>query len=359
MEVKNVLPKDAIPSVEGPTFAPASERPDAVSDDDRVIVVEPSAGSRTDDGSEHRAGDGNDGNARAYPVRYLHFHEIVNDVLDSGVPIAVTWCPLCGSAVVYDRRVGDGRVLEFGVSGKLADDDLVMYDRETESEWKQSLGVAITGPLAGTDLTVLPAATTTVSAFRRQFPEGLFMEPPGGASEAASDDDEPAAIDYDDAPYEAYFERDGFGLAAHRGTGGRDWNRDDLDPKAVVLGIERDGESLGVPLPVVERADGVVTASAGELDVVVFATDDGIHAFEDPGCDWRRVPGGFRAEGAQCDGILYDGATGAPVDAPAAHTGDGGSRNAAPLRRIPARRLFAFAWQDDHGPDAFLLDPER
>ena len=348
VEVKNVLLKDAIPSVEEPTFAPVPDRPGGLSDDDEVIVVEPSAGNRT-------AENVGNGTARAYPVRYLHFHEIVNDVLDSGVPIAVTWCPLCGSAVVYDRRLEDGRVLEFGVSGKLADDDLVMYDRETESEWKQSLGVAIAGPLAGSELSVLPAATTTVGAFRRRFPEGLLMEPPGGASEAASEDDEPATIDYDDAPYEAYFEGDGFGLAAHRGTGGRDWDREDIDPKTVVLGLEHRGEALGVPLPVVERADGVVTATVGGLDVVVFTTEDGIHAFEDPGYDWRRVPNGFRAVGDAGEETLYDGATGAPTP----RTDADESESADPLCRVPTRRLFAFAWQDDHGPDAFLLDPDR
>ena len=101
-------------------------------------------------------------------MRILSHHEIVNDVLEGGErpdqetdspgdstggsrPIAVTWCPICASAVVYDRRVG-GRVLTFGTSGKLADDALVMYDRETESEWKQPLGQAIDGPLGGTCL---------------------------------------------------------------------------------------------------------------------------------------------------------------------------------------------------------------
>ena len=180
-----------------------------------------------------------------------------------------------------------------------------------------------------------------------------------------------APIDYDDAPYESYFEGDGFGLAAHRGTGGRDWDREDVDPKTVVLGLEHDGEALGVPLPVVDRADGVVTTTVGGLDIVVFATEDGIHAFEDPGCDWRRVPGGFRAGEDTGAGPIYDGATGAPVEELAERPGEkpveehgeetavhpDGVGNAERLRRVPARRLFAFAWQDDHGPDAFLLDP--
>jgi hypothetical protein len=316
VNVREVLPKDAIPSIDDPAFGP-----EHVGDaDDEVIVLEGAP-------------------AKAYPVRILHYHEIVNDVAD-GEPVAVTWCPLCGSAVVYSRQV-DGQTLSFGVSGKLADDDLVMYDRETDSEWKQSLGACIAGEFEGVDLDILPAAVSTVRAFRAQHPDGLVLQPADAASEAASDTDEPAPIDYDEAPYEAYFESDGFGLAAHRGEdGGRSWDREDLDPKTVVLGVEHGDDALGFPLPRVEDAGGVVTATVGGLSVVVFATDDGIHAFENPGFEFEAEagaePGRFVANGAR-----WTGATG---------ESDDGRR----LERVPARRLFAFAWQDDHGPDSFL-----
>ncbi|MFC7045264.1 DUF3179 domain-containing protein [Halobacteriaceae archaeon GCM10025711] len=312
MNVRNVLPRDAIPSVDDPAFGDAYDG----DPDDEVIVV---------------AGDP----ARAYPVRFLHYHEIVNDVVD-GTPVAVTWCPLCGSAVVYDRTV-DGRTLTFGVSGKLADDDLVMYDRETGSEWKQSLGECIAGDLSGASLTVLPAAMTTWARFRADHPAGVVLRPPGGASEAASETDDPAPIDYDEEPYRAYFEMDGFGLAAHRGTGGRAWDREDLDPKAVVLGVESGDDALGFPLPRVEDAGGGVEASVGDRSVVVFATSDGIHAFENPGLSFAPDDdGGFRADGAR-----WDGATG--------ESDDGRT-----LDRVPSKRLFAFAWQDDHGPGSFF-----
>jgi hypothetical protein len=143
MRIRHVIPRDAIPSVENPSF----DDEYAGRDDDRVVVVE----------SEDRP--------RAYPLRYLQFHEIVNDTVD-GEPLAITWCPLCGSAVVYERTHG-GTVLEFGVSGKLADDDLVMYDRETESEWKQSSGVCIDGPLADGELDVRPAPIITWGGVQR------------------------------------------------------------------------------------------------------------------------------------------------------------------------------------------------
>ena len=363
-DVRQVIPKDAIPSVDDPDY----ETDYAGDPDDEVVTVTVKERSRSENDADELGADGPGADApttRAYPVRYLHYHEIVNDVLD-GVPVAVTWCPLCGSAVVYDRRVAveDGEeatatdhVLEFGVSGKLADDDLVMYDRETGSEWKQSLGRAIAGPLAGTDLRVLPAAMTTWERFRESHPDGDVLSPPDGKSEAAGEGDEPEPIDYDDAPYEAYFEMEGFGLGSHRGEGGREWGRDDLDPKAVVLGIEHGGEAVGVPRSVVVNDDGdrgVVTLIVGGTGVVVFATKDGgIHAFRNPGYEWTPAPGGFRATRPDGSGALYQGDTGRPADVPAAHTGESGGAAAEPLERLPARRLFAFAWRDDHGDDAF------
>jgi hypothetical protein len=337
VNVRSVLPRDAIPSIDDPEFAAGY-----VGDpDDEVIVI---------DGTP----------PKAYPIRILNYHEIVNDVVDGpgeSTPVAVTWCPLCGSAVAYDRRVTEGattssargaedrpvddRTLTFGVSGKLADDDLVMYDRETDSEWKQSLGECIAGELAGTELEVLPASVSTYAAFERQHPDGLVLQPTTMDSEAASDTDEPASISYDERPYADYFDGDGFGLAAHRGEGDqRTWDRDDIDPKTVVLGVEVGDEAVGFPRPRVADAGGVVTARVGDRDVVVFATDDGVHAFENPGLEFAPGADGFRA-----DGVEWDGAAGESADG-------------RTLERIPSRRLFAFAWRDDHGEDAFFRPEE-
>ncbi|WP_439025844.1 DUF3179 domain-containing protein [Haloarchaeobius sp. DT45] len=314
MNVRQVLPPDAIPSVDEPEFVSVGEYDGG--DDDEVVVVD---------------GD----TPRAYPIRYLHYHEIVNTDRD-GHPIAVTWCPLCGSAVVYDRVVG-GRPLTFGVSGKLADDDLVMYDRETESEWKQSLGTAIAGEYEGTDLVVVPAAMVSMTRFRESHPEGEVLARPGGQTEAGQKGGDAAPAEYDVDPYDHYFEMDGFGLGAHRGTGGREWDRDDdIEAKTVVLGVAAGDDALGFPLPRVENAGGVVQATVDDLTVVVFATPEGIHAFVDPGHVFEPVGDGqFEA-----DRTTWNGATG---------ESDDGRR----LDRLPARRLFAFAWQDDHGAGSF------
>ncbi len=318
MNVRQVIPRDAIPSIDEPRF----DGTHSWDGGDRVIVV---------DGEP----------ARAYPLRILDYHEIVNDDLetaDGSQPIAVTWCPLCGSAVVYDRRV-EGRTLSFGVSGKLADDDLVMYDRETDSEWKQSSGTAIAGTLSGQQLSVVPAATMSAGRFAREYPDGLVLQPvPDAESEAAGTGDEPEPVDYDERPYAGYFAGDGFGLSAHRGSDGRAWEREDVDPKTVVLGLERDGEAVGVPLPAVEDADGLLEVEVADADVLVVAAD-GLHAFERPTDEFDIEE--VTDEHLVADGTTWNGATGRSAD---------GRR----LERVPARRLFAFAWADDHGPDSFF-----
>jgi len=313
MNIKQVLPPDAIPSIDAPEFGQEYTG----SDDDVLLAV---AVEET---------------VRGYPIRYLNYHEIVNDRVGK-TPIAVTWCPLCGSGIVYERCV-DGRTLEFGVSGKLADDDLVMYDRETESEWKQSTGRCIAGKLEGKSLVVKPAQLVSWSIFRERYPDGLALQPPGGESEAASDSDTPAQIDYDDRPYRDYFEMDGFGLEAHRDGQSREWNRDDdISPKTVVLGIELEDSALGFPLPRVLDAGGIVQETIGEKDVVVFATEEvGIHGYLNHGYSFSRSEDEFRA-----DGTIWDPVTGKAEDG-------------RTLDRVPARRLFAFTWQDDHGPTAF------
>ncbi|MFQ3293556.1 MAG: hypothetical protein ACI8VE_000619 [Natrialbaceae archaeon] len=318
MRIRQVVPKDAIPSVDDPEFFAADAY--VGESDDQVIGV-----------------DGDP--SRAYPFRYLDFHEIVNTERD-GHPIAVTWCPLCGTAVAYDRVI-DGRTLTFGVSGKLVKDNLVMYDRETDSLWRQSTGVAIEGPMDGAELSAEPAWVTTFDRFRQVRPSGQVLAPPGGESETAGSGTDQEPIDYDENPYREYVESDGFGLRALHGGSSREWNRTDFDPKTIVIGVQADEAALGFPRPAIEEAGGVVTASVGDLGVLVFATPDGLHAYADPGHEFRSTEMDGRFSG---DGTTWDGVTG--------QAADGRS-----LRRLPAIRTFAFAWQDDHGSDGFFDGP--
>ena len=115
------------------------------------------------------------GDARAYPLRILLWHEIVNDVV-GGVPVLLSYCPLCNSGVVFDRRL-DGKTLTFGNTGRIRHYDMVMYDHQTESWWQQFLGEAIIGSLTGTSLTPLPARLESVASFREREPNGKLLVP--------------------------------------------------------------------------------------------------------------------------------------------------------------------------------------
>lgn len=151
-------PRDGIPALSDPSFIPAADET-RIGDREPVITVEI-------DGET----------PRAYPARYLTWHEIVNDLIGS-VPVAVTFCPLCNSGMTFDRRV-HGKVLTFGVSGKLRNSDMVMYDRESESWWQQAIGTGIVGEFTGTELTQLPSWMESWGEFRGRNPGGLVMDQP-------------------------------------------------------------------------------------------------------------------------------------------------------------------------------------
>lgn len=167
-------PKDGIPSIDEPIFEPV-----AAMDGIRLAPSEPVVGVVIG------------GKARAYPLRILTWHEIVNDEL-AGVPITVTYCPLCNSAIVYDRRL-DGMVLDFGTTGKLRNADMVMYDRQTESWWQQFLGEGIVGVMTGKRLKTMPARLESFARFRARAPEGEVLVP-----------SDPGMRAYGRNPYETY-----------------------------------------------------------------------------------------------------------------------------------------------------------
>ncbi|OIP85645.1 MAG: hypothetical protein AUK37_03975 [Rhodobacterales bacterium CG2_30_65_12] len=162
VEVRSGGPgKDGIPAITAPAFL-------AAADETRLDPREPVMTYLPDRGP-----------ARAYPIRYLTWHEIVNDEVN-GRPIAVTFCPLCNTGMVFDARV-NGVALEFGVSGLLRMSDMIMYDRQTESWWQQALGEAIVGAYLGERLTQLPAWMESWEAFRAAHPDGLVMDEPDAA----------------------------------------------------------------------------------------------------------------------------------------------------------------------------------
>jgi hypothetical protein len=150
--------RDDIPPIDRPSFRPLDQVTDLVDTEPVIGLV---------------VGD----DARAYPLRIMTWHEIVNDVV-GGVPVAVTFCPLCNTALVFDRR-HSGHVLDFGTTGRLRHSDLVMYDRQTESWWQQFLGEAIIGALTGARLAMLPARLESFAEFRARARRGQVLVPTG------------------------------------------------------------------------------------------------------------------------------------------------------------------------------------
>ncbi len=156
------VPKDGIPPIDNPRFAPIAEVERLYKGTEPVISVSIN------------------GAAKAYPLGILMTHEIVNDELGD-MPISVTYCPLCNSAIVFDRNV-NGKIYDFGVSGKLRNSDLVMWDRQTESWWQQFTGEGIVGEMTGTQLTMLPVRVESFDRFKGRFPNGqVLLSPRGGA----------------------------------------------------------------------------------------------------------------------------------------------------------------------------------
>ena len=148
-------PRDGIPPIDRPVFAAVHQAPDYLVDDEPVLALEVG------------------GEQRAYPLSILILHEIVNDVV-GGVPVAVTYCPLCNTGLVFKRTV-NGRVLRFGTTGLLRNSNLIMWDDATESWWQQATAEAIVGELTGQILELIPAQIVSWDAFRDTFDEGVVL----------------------------------------------------------------------------------------------------------------------------------------------------------------------------------------
>jgi hypothetical protein len=191
------------------------------------------------------------GETRTYPVRILIWHEIVNDTV-GGVPVAVTYCPLCNSAIAFDRRVA-GRVVTFGTSGKLLYSDLVMYDRQTRSLWPQLAGRAIAGVLTGTRLTAYPVQTVTWRDWRAANPRSWVLSRHTGYDR-----------EYGVNPYSGYDQPDSQPFALDRAADPR------LPPKTRVVALGGDTEPAAITLDSLIRRRVVALQLSGQ-DIVVWA----------------------------------------------------------------------------------------
>jgi len=224
-------PPDGIPPVDDPTFLGVADV-DFLADHEPVLALEI------------------DGDARAYPVQIMTWHEIANDTV-GGVPVAVSYCPLCNSAVAYDRRLDD-RVLDFGTSGLLYNSALVMYDRQTETLWSHFTGEGIIGELTGTDLDVFPLATVSWQTFREANPDGVVLSRDTGFSR-----------DYGRNPYPGYDDVDGIPFLFQGEVDGR------YTALTRIVGIEDGDDAVGIPLADLREAR-VITGSIGGRPLVAW-----------------------------------------------------------------------------------------
>ncbi|HVB63794.1 MAG TPA: DUF3179 domain-containing protein [Nitrolancea sp.] len=175
-------PRDGIPPIDVPKFESFDQASDWLHDNEPVIALT------------------FNGEARAYPLQILIWHEIVNDEV-AGMPVAITFCPLCNTAIAFDRRVAGVGTLRFGTTGLLRNSDLIMWDDRTGSWWQQFTGQAIVGSLTGTALTTLPASITSYQDFRQTFPEGRVLSRDTGFTRDYGRNPYPGYDNVDQSPF--------------------------------------------------------------------------------------------------------------------------------------------------------------
>lgn len=241
---------DGIPSIDAPRFHDASTV-DYLADSDPVVSLEIN------------------GDARAYPLDILIWHELVNDTV-GGVPVSVAYCPLCNSVTVYEREI-DGQVLEFGVSGLLFNSSLVMFDRQTETLWSHFSGQPLYGALSTAELVAIPATTVGFGTWRAAHPDGLVLTRETGTSRDYGSNPYPGYDDINSTPFLFEGEVDGRYTAMTR-----------------VVGVENEAGTQSVAFPLLELRDaGVVEARLGDDDVVAFWVPGNASAL-----DGQQVSGG-------------------------------------------------------------------
>lgn len=238
-------PKDGIPALTDPKVVPAEQAND-LGPADRIL------------------GLAMNGQARAYPIKILNWHEVVNDRL-GGQPVLVSYCPLCGSGMAFDARGGGsgaasdsrsharvrGERLLFGVSGKLYNSDVLFYDRKTESLWSQLKMEAVTGRMAGTRLVLLPLENTTWEDWRKRYPATTVLSSETGY-----------ARDYALDPYSDYENEPSLMFPVV-------YRDPRLPAKEWVIGVSVEGRSKAYPFSVLAKSKQPIHDRIGELKLIV------------------------------------------------------------------------------------------
>jgi hypothetical protein len=298
VELFTLLPKDAIRSIDDPDFVAA----DSVTLAASTPVIGIAVGS----------------DARAYPLPVLASHEIVNDIV-GGRPLAITYCPLCLTGIVFDRHV-DGAVVEFGVSGKLLMNVLVMYDRETDSLWSQILGESIDGSRKGTKLEVVDSLQTTWGTWRQLHPTTLVLE---------------SDIRFDS--YAGYYQNNDSGVH------GNFVDDDRLPDKTIVVGAVVGSSPRAYPLALGAEFSVINDVLEDVPLLAVFAPDGLTGLLYDRRVDGRVLT--FTDAGPQAALEIIDQETESRWNRLTGEATAGPLRGSV-LQRVPATTSFWFGWRD-------------
>ncbi len=226
-------PKDGIPAIDSPKFVSVQEADEWLEDLEPVTIFQE-----------------ND-EVRIYPMQILIWHEIVNDIVD-GRAVAVTFCPLCNTAIVFDATL-DGKELDFGTTGRLRFSNLLMYDRQTESWWQQATGDAVIGELTGKQLTFLPASIIGWSEAMETYPDAQVLSRETGYARR-----------YGSNPYTGY---DNINSSPFLYDGPSTPGQ--LSPMTRVTTVELNGDAVAYPNDILVE-EGVVNDTVGGKDVVVI-----------------------------------------------------------------------------------------
>ena len=293
-------PKDGIPSIDNPVFAKAEDS-QFMSDSDTVIGLEI------------------DGDAKAYPLFILVWHEIVNDKV-GGIPVSVTYCPLCYTNQVFERVVNEQEV-EFGTSGKLYNSNLLMYDRLTESYWSQALGIAVKGELTGYQLNLIPFDVITWGDWKKLYPDTLVLTTDTGHIRSYATD-----------PYGDYYTEPRIIFPV-------DHNDDRIHPKEIIIGFSHENIHKAYKQNDIESLV-VINDSIGNLPVLLTSLfSENSRAFE-------RTVDGQVLDFQFIDGKIID------VQTKSEWNYDGlsisGINEGKQLKRMPIEPGFWFEWVAFH-----------
>lgn len=223
-------PRDGIPAIDEPAFL-GSDQAGFLEDEDRVLGISI------------------EGLSKAYPIRILDWHEIVNDEF-GGSPVVVSYCPLCGTGMAFDAAV-DGKPRSFGVSGLLYNSDVLLYDRESESLWSQVMRKSVSGPMIGKELRQIPMSHTTWRDWRARHPDSLVLSTQTGHSR-----------DYSRSPYGGYAESAAIFFPVKNKSAR-------YHPKELVIGVNLGGAVKAYPFAELSRSDAVITDTLGGSELTI------------------------------------------------------------------------------------------